>query len=113
MDILNRCVRACREKPGVVVFPDSLDHRVLAAAAQLKDEGLAEPVLMNSPFAVREKLRGANLSPAGLTVVDHSSPALLKKNAETFFAIRQEKGKPVTEEDAEKAMHCPLAASAM
>ncbi|MBI4804362.1 MAG: phosphate acetyltransferase [Desulfovibrio sp.] len=113
MDILDRCVRACREKPGVVVFPDSLDQRVLAAAAQLKDEGLAEPVLMSSPFAVREKLRGANISPAGLSVVDHSSPTLLKKNAETFFAIRQEKGKPVTEEDAERAMHCPLAASAM
>lgn len=113
MDILDRCVRACREKPGVVVFPDSLDHRVLAAAAQLKDEGLAEPVLMNSPFAVREKMRGGNLNPSSLTVVDYSSPDLLQKNAETFCAIRQEKGKPVTAEEAEKAMRCPLAASAM
>lgn len=113
MDILESCKSACRAEPGVVVFPDSMDERVLAAAARLKREGLAEPVLVQSPFAIRRKMRGADASCAGMTVVDHSSPPVLQRNAETFFAIRQEKGKPVTEEDARKAMHCPLAASAM
>jgi len=113
MDILECCKSACRAEPGVVVFPDSLDERVLAAAARLKREGLAEPVLVQSPFAIRRKMRGADANCAGMTVVDHASPPVLQRNAETFFAIRQEKGKPVTEEDARKAMHCPLAASAM
>jgi len=113
MDILESCKSACRAEPGVVVFPDSMDERVLAAAARLKREGLAEPVLVQSPFAIRRKMHGADASCAGMTVVDHASPPVLQRNAETFFAIRQEKGKPVTEEDARKAMHCPLAASAM
>ncbi|WP_243439845.1 phosphate acetyltransferase [Fundidesulfovibrio soli] len=113
MNILDRCIRACRENPGVVAFPDSLDQRVLAAAARLKEEGLAEPVLMHSPFAVREKLRKARLNPAGLTVVDHAGPELLRRNTEEFLAIREQKGKPVSPEVAEAAMRCPLAASAM
>jgi phosphotransacetylase len=113
MDILERCVRACRDNPGTVVFPDSLDQRVLSAAARLKAEGLAEPVLVSSPFALRAKMRDGRADLAGVTVVDPASPALLKKNAETFLQLRKDKGRPVTEELALQVMNCPLAASAM
>jgi phosphotransacetylase len=113
VDIIKRCADACRENPGVVVFPDTLDARVLAAATRLKEEGLAEPVLVQSPFAVREKLRSSGVRPAGLTVVDHLGEALLARNAEEFLALREERGKPVTPDAARKAMSCPLAASAM
>lgn len=113
MDILERCVDACRAEPGVVVFPDSLDQRVLAAAVRLKREGLAEPVLLSSPFAVREKMRGAGLDLAGLTVVDQTGPALLEKNARDLCEVRARKGKPMEMDAALKAVRCPLAASAM
>ena len=113
MNILERCAQACRENPGVVVFPDSLDCRVLTAAARLKEEGLAEPVLVQSPFAIRDKIRRSSLPSMGMAVVDHTNPTLHRKNAHTYFAMRQEKGKPVSMEDAEKSMACPLAASAM
>ena len=113
MDILERCKAACRKDPGTVVFPDCLDERVLTAAARLKKEGLAEPVLVQSPFAVRDKMRGLGIRSTGFTVVDHTSPGLLSKNAAEFAAIREKKGKPVTEEQAVRTMTCPLAASAM
>ena len=113
MDIIESCIEACRRNPGVVALPDSLDDRALQAAARLKEDGVAEPVLLHSPFAIRDRIRRANLSALGLTVVDHANPALHRKNAETYFALRQEKGKPVTMEAAELSMACPLAASAM
>lgn len=113
MDILERCIESCRRQPGTVAFPDSLDPRVLEAAAQLKREGLAEPVLVESPFAVRRKMRESALRAAGFVVVDHASPSLLAKNAEQFIAIRKEAGKPVTEEQARATVGCPLAAGAM
>ena len=113
MDIIESCIEACRRNPGVVALPDSLDDRVLAAAARLKADGVAEPVLLHSPFAIRDRIRRANLPSPGLTVVDHANPALHRRNSETYFAMRQEKGKPVTMEAAEKSMACPLAASAM
>jgi phosphotransacetylase len=113
VDILERCKDACREKPGVVVFPDCLDQRVLEAAGQLKAEDLAIPVLVQSPFAVRSKMRETRTGSAGLTVVDHLSPGLLEKNSKAYAALRAEKGKPISEEAARKAMRCPLAAAAM
>jgi phosphotransacetylase len=112
MDILERCAAACRARPGVVVFPDSLDARVLEAAARLQAEGLAEPVLMGSPFSLRDKLRGARAR-SSFAVVDPQTPELLHRNAETFAELRKAKGRPVSGEQAEAAMGCPLGAAAM
>lgn len=113
MDVLGQCMDTCRAQPGVVVFPDCLDHRVLEAASQLKQQGLAEPILVASPFAVRDKMRQAAIGAAGFTVVDHTSPSLLEQNIETYIGLRRGRDKPVSDQEAEKSMNCPLAASAM
>ncbi len=113
MDILERCVEACRRQPGTVAFPDCLDERVIAAAGRLKREGLAEPVLVQSPFAVRGKIREARARGTGFVVVDPQSPTLVEKNARQFSDIRREAGKPVNPEEAEEVARDPLTAAAM
>jgi len=113
VDVLEQCMETCRSKPGTVVFPDCLDERVLEAASQLKKQGLAEPVLVASPFAVRDKMRGPGIHAERFTVVDHQSPSLLQKNMETYMNLRRKKEKPVSEEEARDSMSCPLASSAM
>ncbi|CAG37764.1 phosphate acetyltransferase [Desulfotalea psychrophila] len=113
MSILERCKDVCRKAPKTIVFPDCLDKRVFEAAGRLQAEGLAHPVFMGSPFAVRAKMREAKCSSRGVTVVDHTSPSLLEKNANEFIAIREAKGKKLSMDDAVKAMRCPLAGAAM
>jgi phosphotransacetylase len=113
VDILASCIESCRKAPGTVAFPDSTDPRVLQAASRLQREGLAHPVLVQSPFAVRRRLAEARLNGARFCVVPHDSPSLLARNAEQFVALRQEAGRPVTEEQARQTMGCPLAAAAM
>lgn len=113
MDILEFCIESCRRTPGIVVFPDCLDPRVVEAAARLRRERLAEPVLVESPFAVRGALRSARLREARFTVVDHACSPLLDRNAEAFMDIRRERGKPVSEEEAVRFMRSPLSAAAM
>jgi phosphotransacetylase len=113
VDLFERCRQACRSNPGTVVFGDVLDRRVLEAAGELKASGLAEPLLVASPFAVRCKLEELRLTITGLTVVDPASPKLLQAHAETYRAIQQAKGKTVSDTDARKVMQSPLAAAAM
>ncbi len=112
-DALDQCIETCRREPGTLVFPDCLDSRVLEAAGQLKKQGLAEPVLVASPFAVRDKMRRNGIHASGFTVVDHKSPSLLQKNMETYLDLRRKKDKPVSEQEAQDLMTNPLAASAM
>ncbi len=113
MIILDTCIEACRKKPGTVVFPDCLDQRVLAAATRLKEEKVAIPLLMQSPFAVKDKILGAPKRLSGFTVIDHTNKAILEDNIQSYFEIQEQRGKPVSMEEAEKAMRCNLAASAM
>lgn len=113
MDVLTRCIEACRREPGTVVLPDCLDDRVIEAAAQLKAEKLLQPILVQSAFAVRDRIRRAAVRDMGIVVVDPSSRELLERNMTDYMELREAKGKPVTEEQAENSMRCPLAASAM
>ncbi len=113
MDILERCVETCRRRPGTVAFPDCLDERVITAACRLKRERLAEPILVQSPFAVRGKIREARARGTGFVVVDPESPPLVERNAKQFSEIRRVAGKTVHPEEAEEIARQPLTAAAL
>lgn len=113
MTILEKCIDLCKSNPGVVALPDCLDPRVLTAAARLKNEGVAIPLLVQQPFAVRSKILASPTPLASFEVIDHTSRVLLEENTHDYIRLREEKGKPITPEQALRAMQCGLAASAM
>ena len=49
MDILERCVARIRGRGLRVVFPETGDERIVAAACRLRDEGIAQPLLPQAP----------------------------------------------------------------
>lgn len=52
--IIERARQLAQRSPARVVFPDALDVRVLKAANYLHQHGLARPILVASPFALRQ-----------------------------------------------------------
>ncbi len=73
--IIDQCRKLALRAPAVVVFPDALDVRVLKAAHYLQQQGLAHPILVASPFALRQFALGERLPPTGVQVIDpHSNP---------------------------------------
>jgi phosphotransacetylase len=79
----------------------------------LKEEKLAIPLLVQSPFAVRRKILDSETRLTGFTVIDYTSKEVLEENVRAYTEIQKKTGKPVSREEAEKTMRCPLAASAM
>ncbi len=51
MDILERCMAGVRGRGLRVVFPETGDERIVAAAQRLRDAGIAEPILPQAPEA--------------------------------------------------------------
>jgi len=51
MSILDACFARIRGRGLRVVFPEGEDERILAAARRLRDEGLAEPIVLERPEA--------------------------------------------------------------
>ncbi len=49
MDVLEACRAQIRGRGLRVVFPEASDDRIVAAACRLREEGLAEPILLNNP----------------------------------------------------------------
>jgi phosphate acetyltransferase len=51
MNVLETCFAQIRGRGMRVVFPEGEDQRIVAAARRLRDEGLAEPILLERPEA--------------------------------------------------------------
>jgi len=93
--IVERCKQRARTAPGRVVFPAALDVRVLKAAQWLKQNVLAQPLLIASPFALRQFALSEGIALDGLTVIDpHSSLALREDFAAAWLARAGEKTPP-------------------
>ncbi len=99
-------------KPAVVVFPDGEDARAVAAACRLHEEGLARPVLLGNPLAVRRLLGEAGRGGA-LQVLDPAHPLFLSRNVADLLAVYKAQGKPAVVEDVQQQARCPLAAGAL
>ena len=81
-----------------IVLPEGEEPRTVQAAAKVRDEGLAEPILLGNPAAVRAvaEKTGTNLN--GIPVVDPSASEKAAEYAETLYDLRKQKG--LTREEA-------------
>jgi phosphate acetyltransferase len=49
MGVIENCLAKVRGRGLRVVFPEASDERIIAAAKRLRDEGIAEPILLQAP----------------------------------------------------------------
>jgi len=113
--LLDRCRGLCAQKPARIVFPDGEDSRVIQAALRLQREGLAHPLLLGRPLAVRRILRlEPDLGPADVLLVrDPASPEFLDRNTEAYLELLRFRGKEGDRDKAREYMSTGLAAGAM
>ena len=103
--IIERARERAQQAPARVVFPDALDERVLKAAHYLQQHGLAHPILVTSPFALRQFALTHRVALDGIQVIDpHSNLAMREAFAERWLARSGEKTPP----DAVEKLNDPL-----
>lgn len=110
MSIVDKCIVKCKKAPQKIVFPDSLDTRLLLAANTLKSQGLAEPILIGNPFELRDyAIKNAIFMP-NLAIVDPSSSCHFDQFVETYIDNSE---KVVDRDIARDSMRNPLFYGAM
>jgi phosphate acetyltransferase len=62
-----------KANPQRVVFPEAGEEKILRAARQLRDTGIAYPILVGQPETVSALARSIGVSLDGITVVDHTN----------------------------------------
>ncbi|HDY9312577.1 TPA: phosphate acetyltransferase [Klebsiella pneumoniae] len=86
--IIDQCRKLALRAPARVVFPDALDVRVLKAAHYLQQQGLAHPILVASPFALRQFALGERLPLTGVQVIDPHSNLAMREAFATAWQAR-------------------------
>lgn len=74
-----------------IVFPEGTDERVVRAAARLKFEGLAEPIIIGVPEEVHALLTEYGFSNPGITVIDPNNYANFDAMKQEFVTLRKGK----------------------
>ena len=87
-----------------LVFPEGEHQKILHAAKIVRDENLAEPILLGNPEKIKLEIARLGLEEAleGVQIIRPSQSELLPRFAQRFFEKRQRKG--VTLANAEVLM---------
>jgi len=99
---LDRIMEQAQCDPKKIVFPEGSDERVLKAAREVKDTGIAHPILLGRDSEVREKAARLRISLEGLPIADPGMSEQLEDYARVFYDLRKHKG--LTESEAHQMM---------
>ncbi len=87
-----------RGKGARIVYADGLEERALRAARLLRDQDLAQPILIGPEDQLRERARAVGLELGGIEIRDPGRDARAAEYASVYFERRKHKG--ITEADA-------------
>ncbi len=80
-----------RQAPKRVVFGEGEEVKIIRAAAQVKEEGIAHPILLGRPQVVAECIERLALG-CELDVVDPAQAERFEEYAQAYFELRKRKG---------------------
>jgi malate dehydrogenase (oxaloacetate-decarboxylating)(NADP+) len=87
-----------------VVFAEGEESKIIRAAAQIADEGVATPILIGRPEFIKERIKALGLDCCP-EIVDPNNFARIDAYARTYYELRQRKG--VVVQNAAKKMREP------
>jgi phosphate acetyltransferase len=86
--IIGQILASAKATRRPLVLPEGTDARVLGAARRLRDDGVADPVLLGVRADVEAAARAARVALDGLAVVDPETSDHLPTFAETYARAR-------------------------
>lgn len=105
-NVLTRSIaERARKSPKRVVFAEGENYKILKAAQQAKDEGVAIPILLGDELKIRSIIEETELDLADVEIIDPRADEWLARRQEfgrKLFSKRMRKG--LTEVEAVRAM---------
>lgn len=106
MSVIDQIREKARQRRCRIVLPEGEEPRTVAAAIQVRQLGLAEPLLLGRPAVICEIAASEGMDPSGLQLIDPATSADAPRYAEELFQLRHAKG--VTEEQAARLVLDPM-----
>jgi phosphate acetyltransferase len=86
-DVMEQLQLKAKANPQRVVFPEANEEKILRAARQVRDMGIAYPILVGEPKAIYALAGSIGVSLDKITVVDHSDAGKVDQFATRYAEI--------------------------
>ena len=90
MDIIDSFKEKIRGKGLKVVFPEGKDKRIIKAARQIKDEGIAEPIVLGRDEQIEQAIKATSVNLDGIKVINPKQSDKLDSYAEKYIGQRDD-----------------------
>ncbi len=111
MNILIQIREKAQKSPKRIVFPESLDARILKAAAICREQKYVIPVLVGDTEKIEKLAAMENDDINGIEIIDPLTDKAKKEYVQSYYEYRKHKG--MTMEKAAQIMENPLYYGAM
>jgi malate dehydrogenase (oxaloacetate-decarboxylating)(NADP+) len=91
--LMSRIIDRAKRNPKRVVFAEANHHKILKAAQVLKDEGIAQPILLGSKKEIQSLIKKHHLDLEDCPIIyPRDEDEIVNRYAELFYKKRQRKG---------------------
>ena len=105
MHLVEQIKAKAKKSLQTVVLPESYDERMLFAAQQVTEQGLAKIVILGNPEAVQSAASAKGVNLADVEILEPAKSPKLAAYVDAFVELRKSKG--MTREEAEKTLTAP------
>ncbi len=92
MELIQKFIELAKQQPKRIVFPEGNDPRIIIAAAQIKKMGIAEPIILGDPDAVKALAKQNQIALSGIWILNpETEPILINQYSEIYAAARDVK----------------------
>ena len=106
MSMIEQVWEKARRNMKRIVLPEGGEERTVQAAARVRAEGLAQPILLGDPAAIRAAAQATGTDLAGIGIVDPQDSPRAGDYADALFELRRAKG--LSREDAARLTADPM-----
>ena len=106
MSMIEDIRKKAKSLPKRIVLPEGDEARTIRAAAEVKKEGLAVPILLGDPAVIRANAETLGVSVEGIEIIDPSASEKAGPYAKELYELRKAKG--LSEEGAAELVRDPM-----
>ena len=106
MSMIEQVWEKARLNRKTIVLPEGDEPRTVQAAARVREEGIADPVLLGSPDRIRAVAEETGTDISGIAIVDPAAGPKADARANLLYELRKARG--LSREDAAKLALDPM-----
>jgi len=96
-ELMRKIITRAQQAPARIVLPEGDNPVIIRAAHLVAKEGIAQPVLLGNPAAIREAAKSHHVSLDGIDLMDHLQNVHVAKFTDALYDLRRRKGWSLSE----------------